>query len=192
METYASPGLEFDDVLEIAKTYRDKYSPQKWWVDQAMPAYIKSFNKNGMRCPEFTKDVLGGIAAVRSKIVNSSGRRSLKIIQNESNKKTISALSKHRFQLDGQGNLTQNPADEPGIADIADNIRYIGQNMWAVKGTQKAMVEYTDDPGKAGQPPSLNYSVNEQMRNEIAKRISGGSTVITSTTKKKGGFTFTC
>lgn len=189
METYASPGLEFDDILEVAKTFRDKYQPQKWWVDQAMPAYMKSFNKNGMRCPEFTKDVLGGIAAVRSKIVNSSGKRSLRIIQNDSNKKTIVALSKHRFQLDGQGNVTSNPADEPGIADIADNIRYIGQNMWAVKGTQRAMVEYTDDPGKAGIPNGPVYKPNELMMNEISKRL-GGSAVVTSTTKKKGGFTF--
>ncbi len=190
METYASPGLEFDDVLAVAKTFRDKYNPIKWWVDQNMPAYIKTFNKNGMKCPEFTKDVLGGISAVRSKIVNSTGKRTLKIIQNENNKKTIIAVSKHRFQIDGQGNVTDKPADEMGIADICDTLRYIGQNQWAVQGTFRAMVAYTDDPGKAGEPPTINYNVNDQMRNEIARRISGGA-VVSSGTKKKGGFTFT-
>jgi len=190
METYASPGLEFDDILQISKTYRDKYNPSKWFVDQNMPAYIKSFNKNGMKCPPFTKDVLGGISAVRSKIVSSGGKRSFKILQNESNKKTISAIAKHRFQLDGQGNVTPNPADEMGIADICDSLRYIGQNMWAVRGTYRAMVEYTDDPGKVGMPNKPNPTVNEQMRNEIAKRINGDSVAISST-KKKGGFTFT-
>lgn len=189
METYSCPGLEFDDMLETAKSFRDKYNPVKWFCDTAMPAYIKSFNKNGMRCADFKKDVLGGIAAVRSKIVNSSGKRTLKIIQNDSNKRTIEAISKHRFQLDGQGNVTPQPADEPSIADKCDALRYLGQNLWHVRGTSKAMVEYTDDPSKAGTPMTANHTVNEQMRNEIAKRLSGSS-VYVGTSKKKGGFHF--
>ncbi len=189
METYASPGLEFDDILEVSKTFRDKYNIQKWWVDQSMPAYIKSFTKNGMKCPEFTRDVLGGISAVRSKITNSSGRRSLKIIQNDSNKKTITAISKHRFQLDGQGNVTPNPADEPGIADICDAARYIGQNMWSVKGTYRPDFVLTDDPAKVSLSSKSVYTVNEQMQNEITKRLTGSSTYI-GTNKKKGGFHF--
>ena len=125
METYSCPGLEFDDMLEVAKSFRDKYNPIKWYCDTAMPAYIKSFNKNGMRCQDFKKDVLGGIAAVRSKIVNSSGKRTLKIIENDNNKRTVEAIAKHRFQLDAQGNVTPNPADEPSIADKCDALRYI-------------------------------------------------------------------
>jgi hypothetical protein len=189
METYSCPGLEFDDMLETAKTFRDKYGPLKWFADTAMPAYIKSFNKNGMRCVDFKKDVLGGIAAVRSKIVNSSGKRTLKIIVNESNKKTIEAIAKHRFQLDGQGNVTPQPADEPSIADKCDALRYLGQNLWHVRGTYRPSVEYTDDPGKVGMPAAQSRNVNDQMRNEIAKRISGGA-VYVGTSKKKGGFHF--
>jgi hypothetical protein len=154
-----------------------------------MPAYIKSFTKNWMRCAEFKKDVLGGISAVRSKIVNSMGKRSLKIIANDSNKRTISAIAKHRFKLDGQGNATSDPADEPGIADICDSLRYIGQNLWHVRGTMKNMVEFTDDPAKMGMPKGQTHNVNEQMRDEIQKRISGSSVYI-STSKKKGGFHF--
>ena len=189
LETYACPGLEFDDMLETAKTFRDKYNPMKWFCDTAMPAYIKSFNKNGMRCVDFKKDVMGGISAVRSKITNSSGKRTLKILDVDCNKRTINAISKHRFQLDGQGNVTPNPADEMGIADICDSLRYLGQNLWHVKGTFKALVEYTNDPGKAGEPAKPNYTVNEQMRNEIQKRIAGTSTYV-GTAKKKGGFHF--
>ena len=70
-----------------------------------------------------------------------------------------------------------------------DNVRYIGQNMWAVKGTQRAMVEYTDDPGKLGLPNKPIHKANDLMLNEITKRL-GGSAVVASTTKKKGGFTF--
>jgi hypothetical protein len=189
METYSCPGLEFDDMLGVAKSFRDKYNPTKWFCDTAMPAYIKSFNKNGMRCQDFKKDVLGGIAAVRSKIVNSSGKRTLKIIESDSNKRLVEAISKHRFQLDAQGNVTPQPADEPSIADKCDALRYLGQNLWHVRGTTRAMVEYTDDPGKVGMPKTGSHNVNEQMKNEIAKRLSGNSVYI-GTSKKKGGFHF--
>lgn len=189
METYSCPGLEFDDMLGVAKSFRDKYNPVKWYCDTAMPAYIKSFNKNGMRCQDFKKDVLGGIAAVRSKIVNSSGKRTLKIIENENNKRLIEAISKHRFQLDAQGNVTPNPADEPSIADKCDALRYLGQNLWHVRGTYKPSVEYTDDPTKVGMPKPGNANINEQMRLEIQKRVAGTSVYI-GTSKKKGGFHF--
>lgn len=190
METYSCPGLEFDDILEIAKTYRDKYDPIKWFADTAMPAYLKSFNKNGMKCVDFKKDVLGGIAAVRSKIVNSSGKRSLKILANESNKGLLEAIAKHRFQLDGQGNVTSSPADEMGIADKADALRYLGQNLWAVKGTYKPNTLFTDDPNSRQQIHNPNIKPNEQMMQEIAKRVSGDASVVVSTSKKKGGFIF--
>lgn len=189
IETYTCSELDIDDILDTAKSFRDKYSPIKWYCDTSRPDYMKAFTKNGMRCVEFKKDVLAGIAAVRSKIVNSVGRRYFKIIQNDTNKKTIEAVLKHRFQLDTQGNVTPNPADEPGIADICDSLRYIGQNLWAVKGTYKPTVEYTDDPSKVGVSKTVTHNINEQMRNEISKRIAGSSIVI-STVKKKGGFTF--
>jgi hypothetical protein len=51
------------------------------------------------------------------------------------------------------------------------------------------MVEFTADPGKAGQPPVNNHKTSELMRNEIAKRLSGNSVYI-GTSKKKGGFHF--
>ena len=130
METYASPGMEFADQLEVAKSFREKYRIHKWYTDTSMPSHIKSFRKNGMPCPKFTKDVLGGIEAVRSKIVSANGTRKFKVIANESNKKAIAAITKHRFILDGQGNVTMNPDDARGIADICDTLRYIGQNMF--------------------------------------------------------------
>ena len=189
IDSYASPGLEGDDLLQAAKAFRDKYNPVKWFADTARPDLIRGFNKNGMRCQDFKKDVLAGITAVRSKIVNSDGKRSLKILLTESNKRVISAVSKHRFQLDGQGNVTPNPADEPGIADICDALRYLGQNLWKISGVYRPDVSYTDDPGKVGVPATPNYTVNEQMKNEIAKRIAGTSTYV-GTAKKKGGFHF--
>lgn len=184
VDTFASPGLEFADQLEIAKSYRDKYHVQAWFVDQAMPSHAKSFTKNGMRCPKFTKDVLGGIEATRSKITDSTGRRLFKIINRPENKKTITALTKHRFLLDGQGNPTMTPDDDRGIADICDAIRYIGQNKWPVKGTQRPSVSWTEAE-RYGQ--IQNPTVTEQMKNEIASRLVEGGASLTSQSGKKGG-----
>lgn len=196
MDTYASPGLEFVDQLEIAKTYRDKYAIHKWFVDTSMPSHMKSFTKNGMKCAKFTKDVLGGIEAVRSKISNAMGQRYFKVLYTESNKKAISAITRHRFKLDGQGNVTEHPDDERGIADICDALRYVGQNVFPVRGTQKMEAVWLDNAGQEidpNSPEAKNRAIiasehENQMKNEIAKRL--GETAITMSTKKKGGFHF--
>lgn len=187
IDCYAAPGLEFSDVLEIAKSYRDKYKVQKWFVDQAQPANAKSFNKNGMRCPSFKKDVMGGIEALRSKISSSDGRRLLKIVATKETAKVISALQKHRFKLDGQGNVTLEPDDERGIADICDAARYPAQNLFPVKGSQKPGVSWTDI--KYGELPPENPTTNEQMKEEIQKRLAVEGEIKIST-GKRGGFHF--
>lgn len=184
LDTFASPGLEFADQLEIAKSYRDKYRVQAWFVDQAMPSHAKSFTRNGMKCPKFTKDVLGGIEATRAKITDAAGRRLFKIIYRQENKKTITALTKHRFLLDGQANPTMTPDDDRGIADICDTIRYIGQNKWPVKGTQRPTSSWTE----AEQYGQLqNPTVTQQMKQEIASRLQGAEG-LSGGTGKKGGF----
>lgn len=196
METYAQPGLEFSDQLEIAKSLRDKYGIHKWFADTAQPSSIRSFNKNGMKCADFKKDVMGGIEAMRSKIMVGSGKRGFKILGTESNKKATTAISKHRFELDGQGNPTLNPDDTPGISDICDTLRYIGQNLFPIRGTQKPETVWLDT---TGQPLDMNdpqarkmaevASQHEnQMKQEIS-RLTGGQTV-TGGTGKKGGFCF--
>lgn len=185
-DTFASPGLEFADQLEIAKTYRDKYRVQAWYVDQAMPSHAKSFTKNGMKSPKFTKDVLGGIESIRSKITDATGKRLFKVIDRYENKKTVMALTKHRFLLDGQGNPTMTPDDDRGIADICDAIRYVGQNKWPVKGPNKPGSAWTD-PSNDRSGLKENPTAQEQMREEIAKRIADGGE-FQGGTGKKGGF----
>lgn len=197
METYSAPGMEFADQLEVAKSFRDKYHVHKWYADQAMPSHIKSFRKNGMTCPKFTKDVLGGIEALRSKIVSGFGIRKFKVIANESNKKAISAITKHRFILDGQGNVTLTPDDTRGIADICDTLRYIGQNLFPVKGPQKPEYTWIDINGQKidqNDPEARARAIvasqhESQMKAELAKILGDGGTV-TIGTGKKGGFFF--
>lgn len=185
METYASPGLEFADQLEIGKSFRDKYPIQTWYCDTQMPANLKTFTRNGMKSPKFTKDVLGGIEAVRSKITDATGNRLLKVLTHHTNQRTITAISKHRFLLDGQANLTMNPDDERGIADICDTLRYIGQNRFPIKGTQRPNAIWSENE----QYHMLqNPTVTEQMKNEIATRVVEAGGTLSNSTKKRGGF----
>lgn len=184
MDCYSQAGLEFSDCLSIAINYRDKYKPEKWFADQAMPSHTKSFTKNGMKCPTFKKDVMGGIEAIRSKIVDGNGRRLLKVLQIDANQKIISALQKHHFKLGPDGNPTLEPDDTPGTSDQADAMRYVGQNLFPVKGPQKPQVAWPEEQG----PKTYNPTAEQQMKDEVAKRIGPGEVVISS--GKKGGFHF--
>jgi hypothetical protein len=187
IDCFASPKLEIQDLLPIAISFRDKYKPIKWYCDQAMPAYIKAFNRNGMSSPKFQKDVSGGIGAVRSKVMNGMGQRLLKILDVDNNKKVISSILKHKFLLDSQQNVTSTPDDEPGISDICDTLRYLGQNMFPVSGPQRPNISMMD--------PSLSQlsavqkhtpEQHEMMQRELAKAIGGP--VSTGSSGKRGGF----
>lgn len=197
VDCYSMFGLEFSDCLEVAKTYRDKYKIEAWYCDTAMPANIKSFRKNHMKCPKFDKDVMGGIEAIRSKICDGSGRRYLKVLKIPSCEKVIYAFLKHHFKLGVDRNPTLIPDDTPGVADQADAIRYVGQCLFPVRGPQKIENVWLDDNGKPIDPNSkeardraIIASQHEtQMRGEITNRL-GGEAVTVGTTGKKGGFIF--
>lgn len=188
LDCYAAPGLEFSDILEIAKSYRDKYNVQKWFADTSLPSHMKSFTKNAMKCPSFTKDVFGGIESVRSKIVNAGGQRFFKIIDTPNTKKVMTAMTKHRFKLDGQGNVTMIPDDERGIADICDTLRYIGQNLFPVKGPQKPMSVLTESQESKRRKEQGIPTPNQQMKEEIARLVGPGE--FKGGSGKKGGFHF--
>jgi hypothetical protein len=184
MDCYSAAGLEFSDCLEIAKNYRDKYQPNKWFADQAMPSHIKSFNKNGMKCPSFKKDVMGGIEALRSKIVDGNGRRFLKVLFTDNNQKVILAFQKHHFKLDQAGNPTLEPDDTPGTSDQADAMRYVGQCLFPVKGPQKPNAVWPEE----NRPTTYNPTAEQQMRDEVTSRVTNGTVTISN--GKKGGFHF--
>src|ERR1700677_50671 len=185
LDCFAAPGLEFSDMLTNGLALREKYWVQKWYCDQANPSGIKSFNKNGMKSPKFTKDVIGGIESIRSKIVNGAGVRNFRVIDTPSTKKVVSAIQKHRWKLNGQGNPTLEPDDARGIADICDALRYIGQELFPVKRPQKPEVSWThvnQDPDKKENPTHI-----QQMKQEIRSRL-GNEGELKGGTGKKGGF----
>ena len=197
VDCYSQAGLEFADCLNAAISYRDKWGIDKWFCDTAMPSHIKSFNKNGMKSPSFQKDVMGGIEALRSKIVDGSGRRLLKVINNDANQKVITAFQKHHFKLGNDGNPTLVPDDTPGTADQADAMRYVGQNLFPIRGPQKPGVVYTGADGKIidtttpeGMAEVQRLSTNEQiMKDKMSELVQEGQ--FSGGTGRKGGFFWT-
>jgi len=189
LDTYGSPGLETHDFADIASNYQEKYGVWKWFLDQAAPSAIKTFRKKGMNCPDFKKDVMGGISAIRSQIITSTGVRKFKVVKTVENESSIKMLKEHHFLLDNAGNVTTTPDDDIGIADRADALRYIGQNVFDSKsGKMLISGDYvpikTYDSSKG--PISPNEVNKELMKQEITQR-AGISTTSTGSTKKKGG-----
>lgn len=185
VDSFAAPGLEMADMLRIAIPYNEKYRVQAWFCDPAYPANVKTFTRNRMRSPKFTKDVMAGIEAVRSKITDGVGKRLFKIINRPENKKLITAMTKHRFKLDGQGNITTEPDDERGIADLCDALRYLAQNKFPIKGTQRPSASWAEEQAMN---QLQNPTVTEQMKQEIASRIADAGGNLTNSTSRKGGF----
>jgi hypothetical protein len=189
IDCFASPRLEIQDLVPVAINFKEKYNVMKWYCDTSAPAYIKAFVRNGCPCPKFVKDVMGGIGSVRSKIMTATGQRLLKILETESTKKVRTAIMKHRFLLDGQGQVTSTPDDTPGVADIADSLRYLGQNMFPISGPQRPNITMVD-PSITQIPEEQKHTQeqHEMMKKELAKAM--GVSVSTGGTGKRGGFSW--
>jgi hypothetical protein len=188
IDQFSAPGLEFSELLEVAIKFRDKYDIAKMWADQARPEFISTFNKHGIRSPKFTKDVIGGISALRAKILDGTGRRKFKVVLTENNKKLINALSKHKFITDALGNPTDKPADEMGIADIADAWRMLAQNRFPVRGAGKIY-------SVVSEPKNVAEQVAQTANNSFLKAVKEATGVTIgedkpTVTKKNGGFYF--
>jgi hypothetical protein len=132
IDTYSVSGLEFEQMMDLAKQVRDMYKPLKWYADTAQPMFIKAFKKNRMPCMDFKKDVRGGIECVRGQIVDAMDRRRLKVIKHDRNDMMLRMFAEHTFLLDSNGNLTDEP-DDSDVADVADATRYKAQNLFNPK-----------------------------------------------------------
>ncbi len=189
MESVGVPGLETHEFCELAIPFQEKYGVLKWFCDNSQPAAIKTFKRVvGASCPDFTKDVMGGIGAVRSQILTTAGYRRFYVLDIPENEFVIEGFRSHHFVLDALGNPTQKRADDEW-ADVMDGIRYIGQNLYN-RGGKVMMVTSTASSAAEGRPKSDIKDeqvrvVNEQkMKEQITAKI-GEAPV--PTVKKKGG-----
>jgi glycerol-3-phosphate responsive antiterminator len=171
VDSYSVAGLEFDQQLSLAIEVRDKYKPKKWFADTSAPQSIKTFNKNKMPCAEFKKDIDAGINAIRTQIVDASGVRRLKVIKTDRNELYFKMFAEHTFMLDQLGNITREP-DDGEFADIADALRYAGQNLFQPKGKNHLL----DQPQVKMTPDQIrdkyNKEVSKNYDNWLSKEIN--------------------
>jgi hypothetical protein len=185
IDSYAIPGLEFDDILTLGKKIRDIYHPKKWFMDTNQPMFIKTFDKNGMRCADFKKDVAGGIESVRTQVVDSTGRRRLKVIKHDRNDILFEGFKKHHFIIDSLGRPTGDPDDGNPWSDVMDSLRYKGQNLFGTKSQKPIVVSAQPAPAQAAIQKNYEDTNKELMRGQI-KTLTQESEV--GKTKKKGSF----
>ena len=175
LDAYSIPGLEFDQILDLGKQIRDLYKkPFKWFYDSAQPAFIKSFKKNGMPGPDFKKDVIGGIEAVRGQIINAKGKRFLKVIKHQRTDIMLKMFAEHCFLLDTLGNLTSEP-DDSDVADVADSLRYTAQNLFASRG--KVTISSAPSLGQTNfgtTQPAASPEYKDWMSQKIRELSAGG------------------
>jgi hypothetical protein len=187
VDCYARPGLEFEQMIELAEGVRDRYPIDKWYCDTSAPMFIKAFKRRRMPCPNFTKDVLGGIESVRSQIVDASGNRFLRVVRHERTEYLIKCMQKHAFKLDQAGNPTEDPADDE-FKDVADTVRYQAQNLFPVskKVGRKPSQKYAEYMPSKLPPQSLPYEPAQQNFLDLKIQELTGRSAKTSGQSKNG------
>lgn len=160
---FAAPGLELDDCVKICLELQERFGIQKFWADQAYPAYIKTFNRKGLKTPKFDKDVPVGIEAIRGRIINSLNVRWMFILETEENQRLIEGFGTYHWKLDAQGKATDKP-DHTEESDIMDGTRYLYQNAYGVR--KKIIIASADGDKRASS--SLNSDRMKAKIDELA------------------------
>lgn len=195
MDTFGMPELEMTDQVEYGKKYQEIYDTVRWWVDPAYPANKKTFNKQGLKSPDFTKDVMGGIEAYRGIMCDTMGKRRLKILIADpeaepdrignGNLKLVNALKTHHFKLDAQGNVTKHP-DDAEFSDTCDAARYYAQNEHGSKSGGLRVGKDEHDRPKNDAPHHLKKkpTYEEDVAAHQAKVMQNVIKAATGDTKK--------
>ncbi len=184
-ENFAMSGLEFSDQLAYAIQFRDKYKPKRWMADTAMPSSIATFRKNKMPCANFKKDVMAGVESIRGQIVDANNRRNLKIIKTIENDWLIGMFRHHHFKLDAQGNPTIDVDDEE-YSDTGDALRYLGQNLFGIKGNvrtgtdagiseREAALKAQQRQLYANNPNIMHSQLLSEQINKLSQQMGGDS-----------------
>jgi hypothetical protein len=147
VDTFAAPGQELEDCVRIATEMKERWNIDTFYCDPAYPAYIKTFNRNGLKSPKFTKDVARGIESVRSVVADSANIRRLFILDTINNKRLIDGFSTYHWKLNAAGEPTDKP-DHTEESDIMDALRYLCENTNS-KNNRKILSTYSEnDNGK--------------------------------------------
>jgi hypothetical protein len=99
--------LELEDICKLAVELDNKWQVDKWYVDQAYPAYIATLRRKGLKIPEFTKTVSEGISALQSRIVDSNGARRFFVLDVPETRFALEAFGSYKWALDGKGEIIE-------------------------------------------------------------------------------------
>lgn len=168
LDKFAAPGLELSDCVRIGKEMKEKYGIQRFWCDTAYPAYVKTYNKEGLVSPHFEKDVPRGISAVREKIIDGVGTRKFFILDTENNDSLIKGVMTYHWKLDSAGNPTDKP-DHTEEADEMDALRYLVDNMFGFKN--KLIFTSVNSDTSLEKPKIKTNSSLEEMAKEVNRQI---------------------
>ena len=132
LDNMSMPGLELDDIVKYMTEMQREWGVDKWYVDQAYPAYIKTLRKKGLKVPKFKKVVEDGISALQGRIVDSSNVRRFFVLKTPNNKNVTDAFDEYRWKTDGKGDIIEGKPhhDKEGVSDVMDSIRYPFQNLF--------------------------------------------------------------
>jgi hypothetical protein len=178
VDSVVEQRLELDDIVKYAKELQSKWNVSKWYMEQAYPAYLVTLRKNGITCPEFKKVVEDGIAALQSRIVDSSNSRKFFIVKQPNTEMALQAFGEYKWAIDGKGDVIEGKPyhDKDGVSDIMDSLRYPFQNLFNKNGKIMFTLDYTAVKSKTApnQPQdlvSLANPANEKIMKDKMKEL---------------------
>ena len=164
VDAFEVPGLELNQKVELCDRRIKKFKPT-CWPDPAYPADIKTFRKSGYEMHIHTKDILGGIAAVRAKL-NPAGNRppELFLLKGDPGCELLAKrIEAYKWKMDSAGRPTDVPDDNED--DLDDALRYGVQNVFKDAGKILAPKDPVEVHTQTPSPTLENW-----MQKEIAAR----------------------
>lgn len=165
-------GLEIDDIVEKVHAIQEVFDIKAWYPDQNYPSYLKTLNRKcGKKWKKFTKDVVAGISALQTAIINSSNKRKFLVLDVSHNQFFIEAFGLYKWAKDGKGNIIDGTPyhDTEGISDVMDAIRY---PMQVLLGSKKRAPVMTTGQ----ESPKDNQSANQSIMRQKIQELTGDPT----------------
>jgi hypothetical protein len=141
VDVIAVAGLELMEKIEMAKSkYSYLMDRLTVWPDEAYPADIKTFRRHGFSMKKFSKDVLGGIEAVRAKIMPGLNKEpEIFFLANDDGCELLAQrVSQYHWKIDATQKSTDIPDDKDD--DECDALRYVVGNLFGTRGKFVASV----------------------------------------------------
>jgi hypothetical protein len=195
MDSVVEQRLELEDIIKYTKELQNRWHVSKWYMEQAYPAYLVTLRKNGVTCPEFKKVVEDGIAALQSRIVDSTNVRRFFIVRHPNTEMAVTAFGEYKWAIDGKGDVIEGKPyhDKDGVSDIMDSIRYPMQNLFNKNGKIIFSIDHSTvkTKNRPSQPQDLKAAANQVnqdiMKNKMKELVPNyeNSTTTKVTPKKK-------